>query len=101
MNDGSRCSFDIESCQDIDRKIQNKMFEQPALRKWGIFYCEMDKRVAVQFMETMMKCTETFGYEVMKPREFAVRGNRFSEWETMIKQNINPSVQAVVLLLPG
>lgn len=61
----------------------------------------MDKRIAVQFMETMMKCTETFGYEVMKPREFAVRSNRFDEWENVIRQSINPSVQAVVLLLPG
>lgn len=61
----------------------------------------MDKRTAMQFMETMMKCTETFGYEVAKPREFAIRTNRFDEWERTIRENINPSVQAVVLLLPG
>jgi aubergine len=46
------------------------MYEQPALKKWGIFYTETDKRVAIQFMETMMKCTESFGYCVEKPREF-------------------------------
>lgn len=77
------------------------MYEQPPLKKWGIFYTEMDKRVAIQFMETMMKCTETFGYDVMKPREFSIRTNRFEDWEQTIKANINPSVQAIVLLLPG
>ena len=47
MQDGVRSSFDIETCQDFDRKIQSKMFEQPALKKWGVFYIEVDKRVAV------------------------------------------------------
>jgi len=77
------------------------MYEQPALKKWGIFYTETDKRVAIQFMETMIKCTESFGYCVEKPREFQIRGTRFSDWEEAIRKNINPSVQAVVLLLPG
>jgi len=49
----------------------------------------------------MIKCTETFGYEVSKPREFPIRTNRFEDWERAIRDNINPSVQAVVLLLPG
>jgi aubergine len=52
-------------------------------------------------METMMKCTETFGYEVTKPKEFAIRTNRFDDWQRVVKENLNPSVQAVVLLLPG
>jgi hypothetical protein len=40
LHDGSRVSFDIEDCHDIDRRIQSKMYEQPALKKWGIFFCE-------------------------------------------------------------
>ncbi len=62
QRDGTRASFDVESCNDIDRKIQSKMYEQPPLKKWGIFYWENDRRTAIQFMETMMKCTETFEY---------------------------------------
>ena len=37
---GKSMQFDLESCPDIDRKIQNQMYEQPPLEKWGIFYCE-------------------------------------------------------------
>ena len=48
-----------------------------------------------------MRCTETFNYEVRKPREFAMRSNRFEEWEREIRGSINTTVQAVVLLLPG
>ncbi len=99
--DGARASFDIETCQDIDRKIQGKMYEQPPLKKWAIFYGEQDRKVASQFMETMQKCTETFGYEINKPREFSIRSTRFEDWERSIKENINTSVQAVVFLLPG
>lgn len=85
LNDGNRCQFDIETCQDIDRKIQAKMYEQPALKKWGIFYTDQDKKVAIQFMETMMKCTETFGYDICKPKEFCQRSNRFDDWERSIQ----------------
>lgn len=40
---GERCSFDIEAnAREIDRKIQEKMFEQPALKMWGIFHGDRD-----------------------------------------------------------
>jgi hypothetical protein len=40
---GERTSFDIEaSARDIDRKIQDKMYEQPALKTWGIFVGDRD-----------------------------------------------------------
>jgi hypothetical protein len=40
---GSQNKFDIESCaRDIDRKIQAKMFKQPALKKWLIFHGDRD-----------------------------------------------------------
>lgn len=38
------------------------MYEQPPLSKWAIFYCEQDRRIANQFTETMVKCTESFDY---------------------------------------
>lgn len=40
---GERNTFDIEnSAREIDRKIQDKMFEQPALKVWGIFHGDRD-----------------------------------------------------------
>lgn len=51
---GERNSFDIEqSARDIDRKIQDKMFEQPALKTWGIFHGDRDAQIAKQFTSTM------------------------------------------------
>lgn len=40
---GERNSFDIEACaREIDRKIQDKMYDQPALKTWGIFHGDRD-----------------------------------------------------------
>lgn len=40
---GSPNTFDIEqNMRDIDRKIQGKMFTQPALKTWGIFHGDRD-----------------------------------------------------------
>eukprot|EP00347_Sterkiella_histriomuscorum_P022394 403330644 len=98
---GVRMEFDIETTHDIDRKIQSKMYDQPDLSKWGIFFSEFDKRTAQQFMEIMQKCCEQFQYKASRPREFLVRGTRPSDWMQAIKDNLNNSVQAVVLILPG
>ena len=38
---------------------------------------------------------------MMKPKEFQIKGTRLSDWENSIKDNLNPSVQAIVLILPG
>jgi hypothetical protein len=35
-----------ESGRDIERKVQTKMFEQPNLNKWGIFFAERDSLLA-------------------------------------------------------
>lgn len=49
----------------------------------------------------MSKCFETINYASKRPREFAIRGNNFREWEKELKANLSPSVKCVVLLLPG
>ena len=45
-NSGQRIEFDLENTPDIDRKIQSQMYDQPPILKWGIFYCEFDKKTA-------------------------------------------------------
>jgi len=63
--------------RDIDRKIQQKMFSQPELDKWGVFYCAQDTKIAKQFIDTMGKCLEQINYSAQQPREFPIRTNRF------------------------
>lgn len=68
---GDRNSFDIEaSARDIDRKIQDKMFEQPALKTWGIFHGDRDAQIAKQFTSTMDQVLQQFGYESAQPEIF-------------------------------
>jgi hypothetical protein len=56
---GTPQSIDIEAnARDLDRKIQGKMFTQPALRTWGIFYGDRDAQIANQFKSTMKQCLD-------------------------------------------
>lgn len=72
---GERNQFDIENCaREIDRKIQDKMYEQPALKVWGIFHSDKDGNIAKQFSSTMEECLKQFGYESAAPAMFPVRG---------------------------
>jgi aubergine-like protein len=56
---GAPNTFDIEaSARDLDRKIQAKMFTQPALNTWGIFHGDRDAQAANQFKSTMKECLD-------------------------------------------
>lgn len=35
-----KTEFEVENCQDIDRKIQAEMLTQVPLERWGVFFCE-------------------------------------------------------------
>lgn len=100
---GDRNAFDIEaSARDIDRKIQDKMFEQPALKTWGIFHGDRDAQIAKQFTSTMEQVLQQFGYESAQPEIFQVKGGMNpTAWTKELKAKLNPNVQAVVLLMPG
>lgn len=100
----SRIMFDIESAgRDMDRKVQDKMYEQPEFKTWGIFYPERDEKVAKDFYATIEKCLQQFGFTYAKPALFKLQGNpqRFDTWEKSLRANLRPGVQAIVLLMPG
>ncbi len=100
---GDRVKFDPEACaRDIDRKIQEKMYEQPPLKKWGIFYGDRDEQTAKTFKTTMDACLKQIGYEADAPALFPVKpGMKIDAWLQALKKNLNPSISAVVLILPG
>jgi len=78
------------------------MFEQPALKTWGIFHGDRDAQIAKQFTSTMEQVLQQFGYESAQPETFVVKGgNNASAWIKELKAKLNPNVQAVVLLMPG
>jgi aubergine-like protein len=103
-NSGDRVQFDIEtSGRDMDRKVQDKMYEQPEFKTWGIFYPERDEKVAKDFYNTIEKSLSQFGFSYAKPALFKLQGNpqRFETWEKSLKANLRPGVQAIVMLMPG
>jgi len=77
------------------------MFEQPALKTWGIFHSDRDANIAKQFSSTMEECLKQFGYESCAPAIFPVRGNGPDAWRKELQSKLNKNVQAVVLILPG
>jgi hypothetical protein len=78
------------------------MFEQPALKTWGIFHGDRDAQIAKQFTSTMDQVLQQFGYESAPPETFIVKGgNNANAWIKELKAKLNPNVQAVVLLMPG
>jgi aubergine-like protein len=98
---GRNNTFSLENTPDFDRKIQSEMLDQVKIRKIGVFCSSRDKEACRTFMETLKKCVETFNYPMDLPKEFFVDGKGFDAWEEQFSKVLDPSVQAVILLLPG
>lgn len=77
------------------------MFDQPALKVWGIFHGDRDSGIAKQFSSTMEECLRQFGYESCAPATFPVRGIQPDAWKRELQSKLNSNVQAIVLILPG
>lgn len=91
---GQRNTFDIERTgREIDRKIQDRMYTQPDLNMWAIFYSDRDQQVAKQFESTMNQCLQQFGYKGQPARMFPVaNGQRADSWKKEVKDKIKPGV---------
>jgi aubergine-like protein len=98
---GKNSRISLEQTQDLDRRIQNEMLEQPPIKKLGIFCHKQDEEHCRNFIDTLKKSVDTFGYPMDRPGEFYVEGRDFSAWERMFQKNLDASVGAVILLLPG
>ena len=79
---GDRNTIEIDSAgRDLDRKIQDVMYTQPPLEKWGIFHTDRDEGVAKQFVNTLQQCIKQCQIQCSAPRTFTVRGgNRAENW---------------------
>lgn len=91
---GTPASIDIEAnARDLDRKIQGKMFTQPAFKTWGIFHGDRDAQVATQFKSTMKQCLDQCGYPESEPNVVQVRpGMKLDAWIKALKEQLNEGV---------
>lgn len=98
---GNNQNFNINQTGSFDREAQTKMFTQPKLNVWGVFHCQNDTRLVESFMGVLQQVIKTYNVDCNKPRLFAVRTDRWDDWERELKTNLNPQVQAVICVLPG
>ena len=100
---GQPNQFDIEkSAAELDRKIQAKMFTQPAMSKWAIFHGDRDGQIANQFKSTMKQCLDQVNFESKEPDVFAVKpGMKGDAWVRELRNKVKDDIQMVVLILPG
>jgi hypothetical protein len=87
---GNPNQFDIEkSAADMDRKIQAKMFTQPAMKKWGIFFGDRDGQIANQFKSTMKQCLDQVNFDSNEPEMYTVKpGMKADAWIKELKNKI-------------
>lgn len=98
---GNETKFPLEETVGFDRKIQTEMLEQPKIKKIGVFHSSKDKESVNVLMGTLKECVRSFNYPMDEPRLFEIHGKKFEDWEKALKMNTDPSVQAVILLMPG
>lgn len=100
---GDRIKFSIEATgKDLQINLtRNKMFEQPTLNKWGIFYQTKDHMQARTLVTMMEKTLIQFDYQAKPMAMFPIQGSNLEIWKQEIASKLKPDVQVVILLLPG
>lgn len=100
---GGNSNFKInEQTGSFDRDIQNVMFSQPNLDRWGVFFCENDRKlVETSFMTTLNQVIGTYKVQCSKPALFGVKSDRWNDWDNLLKSTLNPGIKMIVCILPG
>ena len=100
---GDQSSFKInEATGNFDRDIQQKMFFQPKIDKWGIFFIESDKQLVERSLVTnLVQVVKTFQFACEKPALFAVSSDRWQDWDRVLRTTLNPTVKFIICVLPG
>ncbi|TNV83116.1 hypothetical protein FGO68_gene11586 [Halteria grandinella] len=100
MGKGKEFAMEVNG-NDFDRNIQQEMFSQLPLQKWGIFYEQFHVKEAQQFASEIEKCLSSCNFQFQKPALFQIQGRGYQSWENELKSKLNPQVTAVVLICPG
>ncbi len=99
----SRFSFNIDTSDDIDRKIQTEMYSQPNLNRWIVFYGNRDEQTVQTMMDTFKQVKKSFNYPLGEPKLIQVNGANIREWEKTIDNTVSslPGIQIALLAIPG
>lgn len=98
-----RLTFSIEERgKDLGLSLtKHKLFDQPVIQKWGIFYQARDHQQAKTLVQMLEKVLLAFDYQAKPMAMFPVQGSNLEIWRQEIIQRVRADVQVVILLLPG
>lgn len=101
---GPRVEFQIEGEEHEKSAFSQStigMFEQPPLETWAIFALQTDETLVRKFVETLKDSVNTFNYFSKEPKVVLIKSRSYAEWDEVLREHLNPNVQATILILPG
>ena len=84
----------LKQCsRDIDSKIQDKMYEQPALKTWGIFHGDRDAKLLSSSPQQWNSVCNNLAMKAAAPAVFPVKeAMNADSWKRELKSKLNDSV---------
>lgn len=107
MQNQERTTVNIDYAgSDIGVKLMNnKLYDQIPIEKWGVFYQERDNMAAKTFVAMMERVLMSHDYQAKPMAMFPVAGNNIEIWVEEIKDKLlrkgSTKVQCIILLIPG
>ncbi|KDR12118.1 piwi-like protein Ago3 [Zootermopsis nevadensis] len=80
---------------------RNNVLSAVDLMGWMIVHCPRDTRCANEFAGMMWKIGPQMGIQVSKARIVSLRDDRTDSYLRMLRENINQSLQLVVIIFPS
>ncbi|EGR29830.1 paz and PIWI domain protein, partial [Ichthyophthirius multifiliis] len=90
-------AFNVLNC-NLDRDTQTKMFEQPALKKWAIFYYKDDQQIFNKLTNMFQECLKFCQYPCQAPFSVKVDENTANGWINVLKSSPDDAQMCVILL---
>ncbi|KAL4459889.1 hypothetical protein ABPG74_003415 [Tetrahymena malaccensis] len=86
--------------KQLDRKIQDRMYQPCYLKKWCAICHKSDQQLAGQFMSTLKNRMQAHGIGFNEPNYFTVEGQSQDELKRLI-DSFPPDVDFIVFILQG
>lgn len=99
---GENIKIDVESCQNLDRDSQQKMFITKQMNKVVIFYGKLNGNEHTTFLQLFQAVTTQYGVKMSGLESVEIQDMRnFNEIKNIAQQKLTPQVSLCIWILPG
>ncbi|XP_071132212.1 piwi-like protein 1 [Mytilus edulis] len=70
------------------------------LKNWIVLYTKRDSAAVQEYISMMLKCCPQMGIQCNNPTRYELRDDRTETYIKSLRDNINPTVQMVVIIFP-